>query len=230
MANPVVEALVKEHLPLLEKVVSQERLKLRVTDPNILDEMRSCARVGLMAALERYDEDRRDSFKGYVRLRMRYAIYDGLSALGWFPRRLRRQVAFLRRANEMLRYQAENPPPRDKTEAVFRLSNQLKDLAAAYVATYAEDTLDSASVPPEAEEAVAQRQLAARIRTCVAALPEKQRLVVSAYFYEDVRLPQIAERMGVTTSWVSKLLTAGLKSLRAMFESSMGVGESAWKP
>ncbi len=213
------QALVEKHLPLVDRVVAIEKRKLGINDPNLEEDMRANAMVGLVSAAKKFDPEREASFRSYVELRMRYAIYDGIAAAGWFPRRLQRKIAFLRRATEMMHYQSQNPPPRDSTEAVHRLSNQLKDLATAYVTSYVEDTKNCSSVPPEAEDIVANQEIATRMKIYVETLPVKQRFVIEHYFYEDLNLPEIAREMKVSTSWVSKLLSAGLRQLREIMES-----------
>jgi RNA polymerase sigma factor FliA len=67
------------------------------------------------------------------------------------------------------------------------------------------------------------QELSAQIRHAVASLPEKQRFVVERYFYKETKLYEIADELGVTPSWVSKLLSAALKALREMMESQ-GIG------
>jgi DNA-directed RNA polymerase specialized sigma subunit len=150
MEKGVLSDLVEKHLGLVDLVVAAEKRKLGIRDDALLEDLRSSAMVGLMAAVEKFDPSREWSFKAYAELRMKYAIYDGMADFGWFPRRLQRKIAFFRRASEMTYYQSGMPKPADSTEAVHRLSNQLKELATAYVTTYVEGTKASPSVPLEA--------------------------------------------------------------------------------
>jgi RNA polymerase sigma factor for flagellar operon FliA len=230
METPAANDLINEHLKIVDRVVGLERRKLGVANDTMAEEMRANAMMGLVSAVEKYDPGRKDTFGAYAEMRIRYAIYDGLAVSGWFPRHLKRKIKFLRRAGEITHYQSQNPPPNDKTEAVHRLSNQLKELATAYITTYTEESRDSVSVPPEAEDTLAQKRLAAQIRAYMSGLTEKERFVVNGYFYQDRKLPELASQMHVTTSWVSKLLSSGLRKLREMMESSTEILEAAEDP
>ena len=218
--------LVTTHLSLVGAVVGRECKKLG-TDAATNEEMRSFAMEGLVLAAKRYDSKRGIPFRAYAELKMRWAIYDGLAQLGWFPRRLRRNINFYRRANEILRCHADTPPPKDKVEAVHRLSDRLKDLATAYVTSYsAEAEKEPASHPPEAEETLERKRFKRRIRTYIDTLPSKERQVVWDYFFEDANLSDIAAKLEVTTSWASRLLSSGLKKLRIILDNQTELVDS----
>ncbi|MDJ0763201.1 MAG: sigma-70 family RNA polymerase sigma factor [Myxococcota bacterium] len=214
------DALAREYLPLIERIVSRERSKLGASPQLDPSELRSFAMEGLAHALERFDPSRNISFKTYAELRVRGAIYDGLAGMDWFPRRLRRKINFYRRSQEMLHAYGNTPPPRDKVEAVHRLADTLKELATAYVTSYAaEDDRAPATVPAEADTVLEKKELTARITTVLESLPPKQRNVVHQYYFADMDLNDIAKSMGVTKSWAWKLLSAGLAGMREAFEA-----------
>jgi RNA polymerase sigma factor for flagellar operon FliA len=220
------EELARQHIGLVDTLINKEIRKLGLSRQTI-DDVRSFALEGLAAALERYDSEKGVPFKAYAKIRIRWSIYDGLERQGWFPRRLKRKINFYRKADEMLQYKSANPPPRDKLEAVHRLSDSLKELATAYVTTYAaEEENEPVSVDPVIEEELDIRKLTRLLVIYIGALPSKQRTVLQNYFFEDQKLNEIAAQMGVTTSWVSKLLTAGLSRLRQALEGQTEIQES----
>jgi RNA polymerase sigma factor for flagellar operon FliA len=208
------EELAREYLPLVEAVVSKEQRKLGLGQ-EYRDELRSSALEGLAFAVSRYDSNRDVSFQSYAQIRIRGAIYDGLDHQDWFPRRLRRRMAFYRKSEELLQTMAFSPPPADRVEAVHRMADSLKELATAYVSCYvAEGERDIASVGPDAECVLEHKHLKKLLHSCIDKLPEKQQDVVIGYFFKDRKLSEIAQRMGVSTSWVSRLLSVALRNLR----------------
>jgi RNA polymerase sigma factor for flagellar operon FliA len=210
------DALAREHMQLLERIVASMTIRFGgVTEP---DELRSFAMVGLASAIERYDESRGVPFGAYASRRIRGAVYDGLAQASWFPRRLMRQIAFYRRADEMMHYAAETPAARDTVETAHHLADRLQELATAYVTTYAAGGLgEQASSQPEAEELVERKQYADRLQDHLETLPEAQQTLIRLYFYEDLPLSEIATRLGYHKSWASRALGAALGKLRRKF-------------
>lgn len=210
------DALAKRFIPLVDRIVFTEKKKLgRDVD---VDDLRSFALEGLAEAIERFDETKSTSFKAFAQHRIRGAIYDGAAEADWFPRRLRRKIAFYRKAEELLETQAETPPPADKVEAVHRLADTLKELATAYITSYtADEENEPASEPAQAEYLLEKKRYCEKLRRSIDALPEKRRNIIYKYFFEDLRLVDIAEQMGVTKSWISRLVNMALDDIRSGF-------------
>ncbi len=212
------EKLARESMEAIERLVAAERKKIGLSKRVEIDELRSFAMEGLAAAIERYDPGRQVPFMAFARSRIQGAIYDGLSQTGWLPRRLHRRIAFYRKSEEMLRSYSTTPPPQDEVENVHRLADTLKELSTAYVTTYvAESENEPASSPAEADVVIDRKRFSARLKHCINELPEKQRQIVRGYYFEDLNLAQVAERMGISISWASRRLSSALKSLRRSF-------------
>ncbi|MDD5306103.1 MAG: sigma factor-like helix-turn-helix DNA-binding protein, partial [Deltaproteobacteria bacterium] len=113
--------------------------------------------------------------------------------------------------------------PGDTVESAHRLADTLKELAAAYVTTYAADGDNEEGVSlAEADEIVDRKRLCRNLQAYVAALPHKQRQVIQLYFYENLNLPEIGERLGFHKSWASRILAAGLHRLRQLYDEQQG--------
>ncbi len=210
------DALATRFMPLVDRIVSTEKKK--IGGDIEVDDLRSFALEGLAEAINRYDETKNVSFQTYAQHRIRGAIYDGAAEADWFPRRLRRKIAFYRRAEEMLEAQNDTPPPADKVEAVHRLADALKELATAYVTSYAADEENEpVSEPAQAEYLLEKKRYCEKLKKRIDALPEKKRTIIYKYFFEDLKLVDIAEQMGVTKSWISRLVTMALDEIRAGF-------------
>ena len=211
------DELTHEHMGLVERIAAAERNKLGADIA--LEDLRSFALEGFSDALNRYDPSRKVPFVAFAAPRIRGAIYDGLSQMGWFPRNLRRQITFYRKCEDRLKQYTETPPPEDKVEAVHRLADRLRELATAYVTTYAADTEnEEMAEPPEAELALERKRFCSKLKVHIHALPPKQRHVIQRHYFDDIKLNQVAREMEISKSWASKLLSAGLRNLRLAFD------------
>jgi len=202
----------------VERIITVERRKLGSGINVEKEDIRSFALEGLASAIDRYDPERNVPFMAYAAPRIRGAIYDGLYQSNMFPRRLLRKIAYYRKTEMMLRSYSDTPPPEDKIETVHRLADTLKELATAYVTTYVAETDTEAELPTvNADTDLERRRFRTELMVSIAALPKKQQRVLHAYFFDDLTLDQIAERMNVSKSWTSKLLKSGLATLRKSF-------------
>ncbi|MCP4603817.1 MAG: sigma-70 family RNA polymerase sigma factor [Proteobacteria bacterium] len=216
MKDPARKEFSKEHMSLVKQLVTAEYKKLGMGVD--VDDLRSFAMEGYASALERYDPSRNTSFKSFAKPRIRGAIYDGLRQNDWFPKNLRRKINYYRKSEEIVRSYSDTPPPKDKVEALHRLSDTLKELATAYVTTYVADSENEPAVQPaEAEIAVDRKRFGEQLRNHINELPANQQQVIRTYFFDDLDLATIADRMGISTSWASKLLKAALHRLRISF-------------
>lgn len=205
---------IESYFPLVDKIVKREIRKLTLHS-QMEEELRSYGMEGLLNASRSFDPDRGVSFEIYAYKRIRWAVYDGIRKMGWFPRHTLSKMRFFRKADEMLEAKSMDPAPKDKTEAVHRLSSAVKELATAYVVSYTEDQLkDPHADIVEAEESVDANRMRGVLRLYVHSLPEKERAILLRFFYDDFSLTEIAAEMEITLSWASKLLAAGLGRLR----------------
>lgn len=209
---------IESYFPLVDKIVKREIRKLGMHQ-QLFEELRSYGIEGLVNASRMFDPERGVSFEIYACKRIRWAVYDGVRKMGWFPRHTLSRMRFFRKADEILEAKSTDPAPRDKTEAVHRLSGAVKELATAYIVSYSEDQFKDAHTDGfEPEEAVDMNRIHGVLRTYVNSLPEKERRVLIQFFFEDFSLTEIAAEMDVTLSWVSKLLASGLGRLRIIFD------------
>lgn len=217
MDQATKDELTHEHMALVGRIVAAERNKL---GGNVeVDDLRSFALEGFSDALNRYDPSRKVPFAAYAAPRIRGAIYDGLSQMGWFPRKLRRRITYYRKCAESLNQYTHTPPPEDKVEAVHQMADRLKELASAYITTYAAETeMDGAAEPAVAELALERKRFCSKLMVHIDALPKKQRHIIKSYFFEEITLVEIAKEMEISKSWASKLLSAGLRNLRMAFD------------
>jgi RNA polymerase sigma factor for flagellar operon FliA len=190
--------------------------------------------TGLISAIERFDLSREIKFETYAITRIRGAIIDELRTLDWVPRSVRAKARDIERANQKLEARLQRAPTDEEIaselgmttdefrEALLQISNStlvaLDELWASgdaggdHVSLL--DTLPDRGAP-DPQVLVDQGELRDRIADSVAALPEREKLVVALYYYENLTLREIGEVLSVTESRVSQLHTKAVLRLRS---------------
>jgi RNA polymerase sigma factor FliA len=199
-----------------------------------LDELVSAGTLGLVRALESFDLSRGLAFSTYAIQRIRGAILDDLRARDWTPRSVRAKARQLGAAIATLEHQLARAP--EPTEIATALGIDLAtywrwqaavdagvvvSLDQPSSADRAEDgpplrdTLDDPDAPMPGAALAKGEQLAV-LRAAIGELPEKSRLVLAMYYFEELTLRQIAEVLHVTESRISQIHTQSLRQLRTL--------------
>lgn len=189
---------------------------------------------GLIDAIEKFDLERAIKFETYAISRIRGAIIDELRAMDWIPRSVRSKARDVERAYAALESELHRAPT--EREVADRLGIALKDLRAifsqvSYVNVVALDELlgggdrgesggvslgdslkDSKAVDPElAFEGEETKYLLAR---AIEQLGEREKIVVTLYYYEGLTLAEIGKVLGVTESRICQMHTKAVLQLR----------------
>jgi RNA polymerase sigma factor for flagellar operon FliA len=189
---------------------------------------------GLISAIERFDLSREIKFETYAITRIRGAIIDELRNLDWVPRSVRARAREIERANMKLEARLQRAPTDEEMakeldvemeefqETLLQISNStivaldelwnVQDSTGDQVSLL--DTLADRDAP-DPQTLVDQSELRDRIADAIAALPEREKLVVALYYYENLTLREIGEVLGVTESRVSQLHTKAVLRLRS---------------
>ena len=203
---------IESYFPLVDKIVKREIRKLSANFCTF-EELRAYGLEGLVKAANSFEPDRGISFEMYACKRIRWSLYDGFRKMGWFSRHSMTKMRFLCKA---------------EVEAVHRLSSAVKELASAYIVTYSEEQLkDTSSEQEDVEAGVDAVKLKGALRVYLLALPEKERMVVARFFYDDVSLTEIAREMKISVSWASKLLSSALERLRRILQNRSDLSDRA---
>ncbi len=189
---------------------------------------------GLISAIERFDLSREIKFETYAITRIRGAIIDELRTLDWVPRSVRARAREIERVNMKLEAKLQRAPTDDEMsvelgvsvgdfhDALLAISNStivaldelwnVSDSSGDQVSLL--DTLPDRDAP-DPQALVDQGELRDRIADAIAALPEREKLVIALYYYENLTLREIGEVLGVTESRVSQLHTKAVLRLRS---------------
>ncbi|GAC1435687.1 MAG: RNA polymerase sigma factor WhiG [Solirubrobacteraceae bacterium] len=190
--------------------------------------------VGLIAAIERFDVGREVRFETYAITRIKGAILDELRAMDWVPRSVRARARAIERANAKLEAKLQRVPADEELAAELGVStdefrDSLLSIANSSVTALDElwvsgdssgdgisllDTIHDPSAP-DPEQVVDTNELKDRIADAISRLPDREKLVVALYYYENLTLREIGEVLGVTESRVSQLHTKAVLRLRS---------------
>ena len=228
-----LESLDRERL-LLEQLPSVRFIarKLHQTLPRHveLDDLISAGTLGLMEACQRFDARRHVQFKSYAQFRIRGAILDWLRTLDWGPREIRRKARAINEATRVLNQQLGRAPGEQEIADAMgislaelqQLTRELRSLELGSLnAERSKDEEDEELdyVPDSAERDPLFLCLASesrdRLINAIEELPEKERLVLTLYYYEELTMREIGMTLGVVESRVSQIHSAAIRSLRA---------------
>jgi RNA polymerase sigma factor for flagellar operon FliA len=227
------EQLILHYSPLVKYVAGRVSVGL---PPNVEQaDFVSSGVFGLIDAIEKFDLGREIKFETYAITRIRGAMIDELRALDWIPRSVRQKARSVERAYATLEARLRRTPTEGEVAdemgiAVEELHAVFSQLSLANVVALEEllhaggdgggdrlslmDTLEdtAADNPVEvAEDRELRRFLARAINT----LPEREKTVVTLYYYEGLTLAEIGHVLGVTESRVSQIHTKSVLQLRA---------------
>ena len=225
------ERLVRRYLPLVRYVAG----RMAVSPPPGLDfeDLLSFGAMGLLDAIERFDLGRGFCFQTFAVPRIRGAILDELRRYDWISRTGREKLQRLEKTVEQFARSQGVPDDEALMEALGmneKAYRELLEIASRSYVVSLDEVLaledgdvqregileDSAPSPLERME---QQEEVERVLEGLSGLPERERLLVSLYYYEGLTLKEIGAVLGVTESRASQLHGRALALLRARLAS-----------
>lgn len=222
------EDLIKSYLPLVKKVV--HRLSGRLPKDVDVREMLNSGIIGLVDALEKYDPKHETNFATYAQFRIRGAILDSFRSQDWLPRSLRFKSHKIEAAYQRIEQKLGRPATDEEVAAelgvtVDELQQLLGEVGNIVMLSFEELGFGHGEERFQAEEWIASKtqdplnrllgsEKVSFIARALDRLPEKERLVISLYFYEELNLKEIGEILGVTESRASQIRSRALIRLK----------------
>lgn len=222
--------LVEQHLPLVKTVVGRVAMSL---PPHVdAEDLYSAGMVGLLNAIRRFDANSGVAFETYARLRIRGAVLDELRRLDWVPRSLHKKARKVQEVMLQLEQDQGGVPTEEAMAAAMGMTcGEYRDLLteirpATFIcldsvrAGDGEDGMrQGESIANEAERSprdqAAVHELSGLVAARIQQLPEMQRKVLALYYFEDMRLREIAAVFGVTESRICQIHAQAILALKA---------------
>ena len=231
-----------KHLPLVRFLA--QRIHSRLPRNIDLEDLYSAGMLGLIDACAKFDPIRNIKFASFASFRIRGAILDSLRSLDWAPRTLRRKSKSIQKAIQVLTSRFGRAPSQDQVASELNTSlnayqKVLGDLDVAQMGSLYRTTEDGAGeeevpVPGRPEDdplACCMRSEAKdRLTEAIQNLPDRQRLVVTLYYYEELNLREIGLVLGLDAIRAARIRISALVSLRAAISALAPLGKVSRRP
>ncbi len=222
------DQMLLEHLPTVRYLA--RRIHERLPQHVELDDLISAGVVGLIDAFSKFDHTKKVQFKSYAQFRIRGAILDSLRTLDWSPRELRRKGRAVEEAIRSVTQKLGRVPSEPEIAQEMELSlgdyqqllGELKGLEIGSLhMERSEDSGDEelSYIPGAPDEdplfRCLQGEMKQRLTDAIEELPEKERMVLTLYYYEELTMKEIGLTLGVVESRVSQIHSSAVVRLRA---------------
>jgi RNA polymerase sigma factor for flagellar operon FliA len=237
LEGPDRERLLLEHLPTVRYLA--RRIHERLPQHVELDDLISAGIVGLIDAFNKFDHTKKVQFKSYAQFRIRGAILDTLRSLDWSPRDLRRKGRAVQEAIQTLTHTLSRSPSEQEVATQMQVSlteyqELLGDLKGLEIGSLqaernensGEDELAYVAGSPDDSPLFRclQGEMKQHLIDAIEELPEKERMVLSLYYYEELTMKEIGFTLGVVESRVSQIHSSAVVRLRASMEELRQTG------
>jgi RNA polymerase sigma factor for flagellar operon FliA len=232
------ESLLKEHAPLVRRIAHHMIAKL---PPSVdIDDLIQSGMIGLMDAINRYQEEQGAQFTTYAAQRIRGAMLDELRENDWLPRGQRKNLRKVEDAIHQLQQRFSRPPR--ETELAQHLNISLEDFqqllqdARGYQLIHYEDFneedgdhfLDRHVSDPNGSplDALLERNMRSHLVEAITKLPEREKVLMGLYYEQELNLKEIGDIMGVSESRVCQLHSQAVARLRAALREKQWIGNA----
>jgi RNA polymerase sigma factor FliA len=222
------DTYIAQYSPLVKKVAHQMLSKLPA---NIeADDLIQAGMIGLMDAVERFEDDHGAKFETFASQRIRGAMLDELRAGDWLPRSVRRSQRTIEKAISKLENQNGRAPQEREIASELGLDlgdyqSLLTDAKGAQLFSY-DDSDDSdesdsflsrhaAESGDNPEHMLADKRFKTALVGAIEGLPEREKILMGLYYEQDLNMKEIAAVLGVTESRVCQLHSQAVARLRS---------------
>jgi len=219
------EKLIVHYSAMIKYVVG--RMSIYVGNALDFDDLVSYGVFGLIDAIDKFDYDKGVKFETYASLRIRGAVIDGLRSLDWVPRSTRQKNKQLDDVFSQLESELGREPTNEDLAAklgigIDEVEEEVKKSSLVslvsfddYLETNHEGTKELSSTGEDSPESVYdQKELKETLASAIENLTEKERLVVTLYYFEELTLKEISQIMSVSESRVSQVHSKAMLKLR----------------
>ena len=206
------------------------RMMPKYNNYNEYDDLVSCGMLGLIDAVDKFELKHEVKFETYAVSRIRGEILDYMRSQDWAPPSLRKKISAITTAYESFENQAlDMPADRAVAESLSMPVEQVQKILTQthmFNLINFEDALSSSNPESEIksrdentpEDELIEKEKKKILTEVIDALPDKERLVITLYYYEGMLLKEIADILQVTESRVSQIHSKVLAKMRTKLE------------
>ena len=224
--------LLKQHAPMVKRLAQQMKARL---PPNVeVDDLVQAGMMGLLDAVNRYDDDQGAQFETYAVQRIRGAMLDELRASDWLPRSLRQNMRKIETAMTAAQQKLGRSPTESEVAAQMKIP--LKDYhtmlsdGSGHQLIYYEDFHDGdgddhfldrhvADLGGDPFKDLMESDFRKALMTAIDGLPEREKLLMGLYYEQELNLKEIGAVLGVSESRVCQLHSQAVSRLRAKLKT-----------
>ncbi|MBF0160836.1 MAG: FliA/WhiG family RNA polymerase sigma factor [Magnetococcales bacterium] len=214
------DELILKYAPMVKYIAS--RIATRLPQSVDMDDLVQVGILGLIDAVSKFDPQRGIKFQTYADFRIRGAILDELRAVDWVPRAVRQVAAQIQ--DIYLQLEGSLGRPADDADVAMRMGIPLSEFYQHLDAVRGISILSFDDLRPSLDdeewdamdlmadpnwvdpvESIGLQQLRLAISQAIQDLPEKERLVITLYYFEELTMSEIGEVLGLTESRISQL-------------------------
>lgn len=230
------EELILKYAPLVKNIVLRMAAKYPI-DQADKEDLINVGIMGLMSALEKFDEKRNVQFETFASIRIRGAVLDELRARDWVPRTTRSKDNKLENAIVLLQKKLGRAPTEEEIaihldlslEEYFRLLDEAKciplisteDLPPDYLERYSREDVMGEINTGNPLNLLETMEVKEKLKNAIEQLPEKERLVLSLYYFEELTMKEAGRVMDLTESRVCQLHAQAVLRLKGMVKFAM---------
>ncbi len=224
------KVVIEKYAPLIRFIA--QKIAARLPSSVELDDLISSGVIGLMDAIDKYDPRKENKFKTYAEFRIRGSILDELRSQDWVPRSVREKSKRLEKTFHRLERELGRQPHEEEVarelglsiEEYYSLMDEVKSVSLVSLEDLSQihNSIDHKNLYNLYQHGKSQNPFTSLtskdmkhvIIDAINSLPEKQKLVLSLYYYEELNLKEIGQVLSVTESRVSQLHTQAIIKLK----------------
>src|SRR5215831_12620482 len=235
------DEVLRQYLPLVRRVV--QRLAARKPPHIELDDLVSWGIVGLLDAIGKYDPKKEALFSTYAQFRIRGAILDHLRSLDWVPRSVRQKASLIEKISHQLEGSLGRPPTEEEIATELGVSLDTYQDLLTHLGEMSLLSLESLGFgsgeerfnleqqveegDPDPLAAVLTQERVSLVAEAIRRLPEREQLVVTLYYHEELTMKETGAVLGLTESRVSQLHSQAMLRLKGFLGHHFGRAAAA---
>lgn len=228
---------IEDYIPLVKYLA--HRISMKLPNHVEIDDLVNSGIIGLIDAIEKFDPSRGIKFKTYAEFRIRGAIFDGLRSLDWVPRSVRKQKKMVEQSYAQLeqqlgRHATDEELSKELGVGLDEFYKILDNLKGVSLGKFVELNNNDSQANGEGDSVIAfipdrstddpyhkfqKHELTEILSEAIRKLPDKERYVVSLYYFDELTMKEIGTVLNITESRVSQLHTKSMIRLRDALKS-----------